>query len=354
MAIKKKLLTPLKFGLGTFKPFTADQIVTTVTKKLKTLSDLTPAAREVCLEVLRQSAKGKSQFPATFPGITPQDLGVITSDFGEVTGAVYLLTTRPEYSHAKFPVSEHAALVDYYLVQDGVDIPFSAKAGAGGAPSITAIQDSLSTIVQTRGATLSPQIRVAAEVLSTLNREDVYTGVLQVAHDLKLPCYPALIQLLRRRDLKTGYTGTGIPTVEQLQRAVDATGSFDQCLKIVQPLFRAAEFELGGARGETKMREVFAGTAGTRYKKWGMLHFPVTSAVMGWLNDPQHGATELLTLAAQTLSVNQIYLDTTAKNLQYTVHTFAGSSFVFHSPSSTPNPVGNRIGMKMVKRPHKI
>jgi hypothetical protein len=81
--------------------------------------------------------------------------------------------------------------------------------------------------------------------------------------------------------------------------------------------------------------------------------------MMSWLNDPKNGATELLTMAARTLTVNQIYLDhvpqiggpTKWKNgdLKYITKTFSGSNFKFHSPSSTPNPVGNRIGMKMIK-----
>jgi hypothetical protein len=80
---------------------------------------------------------------------------------------------------------------------------------------------------------------------------------------------------------------------------------------------------------------------------------------MSWLNNPANGATEILTLAARTLTVNQIYLDHTppisgpakwkSGNLNYIIKTFSDASFKFHSPSSTPNPVGNRIGMKMIK-----
>jgi hypothetical protein len=75
---------------------------------------------------------------------------------------------------------------------------------------------------------------------------------------------------------------------------------------------------------------------------------------MGWLNDPNNGAREVLTMAARTLTVNQIYLDYKAGNLAYTVHTFSDADFKFHSPSSTPNPVGNRIGMKMIKTGTKV
>jgi hypothetical protein len=325
------------------KPMTSAQIKTTVKNQLKLL-DLTPAAKEACEYIIEQSAAGKQTFLGKFTGLTPQDIGVITSDFGEVTGALYMLTSKKNYTHAKFPTDENARLVDYYLVRDGVDEKISAKAGEGGAPAITAVEKALDSMDP---KTLSPKLKKALRVLQIISKGSVYSGVLEVAQFLKMPGYAQLIVLLSKKELKTGYiAGNKIPTQEYLIKAVDAMGSFDSAMKICKPLFAAAKFSLGGA---DKMKSVFDGSAGSRYKKWGMIHFPITSEVMGWLNDPRNGATEILTMAARTLTVNQIYLDYKNNNLTYTVHTFSDADFKFHSPSSTPNPVGNRIGMKMIK-----
>lgn len=354
MAVKKKLLTPAKFGLNTMKPLPSDFIVKTVLGKLNKL-DLTPAARNACKLMLQNSISGKETFKAEFSGLTGADIGVLTSDFGEVTGAVYMLNSGRGYTAAKFPTSEAQRLVDYYLVKSGVDEKFSAKAGQGGAPSINALEETLNSMDP---SLLTRKQQKALKVLQIINKQSIYDGVLIAADYLNLPGYEALISLMKNKKLKTGYSN-GIPTVDNLMQAIDACGKFDTCMKEFKPLFEAAEFQLGGEAGERKMRSVFAGTAGTRYKKWGLLHFPITSQVMGWLNDPANGATEILTLAARTLTVNQIYLDHTpaisgpakwkSGNLNYIIKTFSNANFKFHSPSSTPNPVGNRIGMKMIK-----
>jgi len=354
MAIKKKLLTPSKFGLNTMKPLSSAHIVSTVTKKINALN-VPPSVKDACKNMIKNSAAGKSNFNADFSGLTGADIGVLTSDFGEVTGALYMLNSGQGYTAAKFPISEAQRLVDYYLVKGGIDEKFSAKAGQGGAPAINAVEDALNAM---NPATLPKKHQKALEVLKIINKESIYDGVLLAAKHLGLPGYSALIDIMKRKDLKTGYS-TGIPTQENLINAIDSCGSFNACMKQFKPLFTAANFELGGERGEEKMKSVFAGTAGSRYKKWGLLHFPITSEMMSWLNDPKNGATEVLTMAASTLVVNQIYLDHSPQlsatqkwkkgNLNYIVKGFAGASFKFHSPSSTPNPVGNRIGMKMVK-----
>jgi len=64
-----------------------------------------------------------------------------------------------------------------------------------------------------------------------------------------------------------------------------------------------------------------------------------------------------LSKAAKTLTVTQIYLDVSpAKNPKtcvYTFKEFSDAQFQFGSPSSTPNPIGNRIGLTMIKTPTK-
>jgi hypothetical protein len=342
MTIKKKLLTPSKFGLNTMKPLTSAQIQVVVAKHIKTL-DLTPAAKEACAYIIKQSVSGSKTFAANFSGLTPQDMGVITSDFGEVSGALYMLNSKQGYTHAKFPIDENQRLVDYFLVRDGVDEKVSAKAGEGGAPAITAVEKAFNEMDPN---TLSAKNKKALKVLQMISKGTLYGGVLEVAKFLKLPGYTALVNIVSKSSLKTGYTGAGIPPQESLIKASDNVGSFANAMKEFKPLFTAAKFEIGGM---DKMKSVFAGTAGSRYKKWGILHFPITSEVMGWLNDTNNGATEILTMAARTLTVNQIYLDYKSNMLTYTIHTFSDADFKFHSPSSTPNPVGNRIGMKMIK-----
>ena len=98
-------------------------------------------------------------------------------------------------------------------------------------------------------------------------------------------------------------------------------------------------------------------------KAWGILHYPITGEIKNWLNKDINLAKDILTKAANTLNVTQVYLDcvpeikgaTEFKSgvLTYTIAQFSDSKFEYFSPSSTPNPVGNRIGLKMIKKGHK-
>lgn len=353
MPLTKKLLTPAKFGLNTMKPLTSSAITRIVTGKINSLK-VSPAVKNAMHHMVKNSASGNPSFSAQFTGLFGSDVGILTSDFGEVTGALYMLNSGKGYTAAKFPTSEAQKLVDYYLIKDGVDEKFSAKAGEGGAPSIIALENALNDL-----QSLNRKQLKAREVLQILNKESVYDGVLVAAKFLNLPGYQELTNILKKRELKTGYTFGEIPTQENLINAIDSCGTFNSCMKQFNKLFEAADFELGGDRGIQKMKSVFAGTAGTRYKKWGLLHYPITSEVKSWLNDSNNCAKEVLTLAARTLTVNQVYLDHTPKltgttkwnsgKLNYIIKTYADSDFEFHSPSSAPNPVGNRIGMRMIK-----
>jgi hypothetical protein len=343
--VKKKALTPSKFLLSTMKALTSSQIAEKFNAKIDSI-DITPAVKNACVYTIKKSAAGQQTFKAEFTGLSPQDIGIITSDFGEISGCLYMLNSNKKYTHANFPTDENEQLVDYYLVRDGIDEKVSAKAGEGGAPAIKAVESALNAIDP---KTLSTKKLKALTVLKLIIEGTLYGGVLEAAKYLGLPGYKALTVILANPKLKTGYSGNTIPSQEVLIKAVNAGGSLDSCLKLFNSLFVAANFKLGGDAGFTKMKSVFDGTAGSRYKKWGILHFPITSEVMGWLNTSDNEARELLTLAARTLTVNQIYLDYRGGNLTYTLHTFSDADFKFHSPSSTPNPVGNRIGMKMIK-----
>jgi hypothetical protein len=82
-----------------------------------------------------------------------------------------------------------------------------------------------------------------------------------------------------------------------------------------------------------------------------VLHYPITAELVKWLNTDTNHAKELLTMAAQTLTVTQVYLDLKSNDLKYTVKGFSDAEFQFGSPSSVPRPTNNRIGFTMKKSP---
>ena len=180
----------------------------------------------------------------------------------------------------------------------------------------------------------------------------------------EIPAYDELLKVLRNPKLKTGYN-SGVPTSEHLDNAMANAGLYPACVeKYFKPFLTAAKtlgFEL---KDETSVKRAInlspfnlPGGKPHRDKRWGLLHYPITANLISWLNKEENEATKLLSKAANSITVTQIYLDVTPKTKPtacvYTVKGFSDAKFEFGSPSSTPNPVGNRIGLTMIKEPKK-
>jgi hypothetical protein len=238
-------------------------------------------------------------------------------------------------------------LIDYILVtKDGAEEKFSAKAGQGGKPSITSIMPVIEQFI--RSGKLDTKFQKASWVLYHLTTEEtngLYFGPLKAANYLQTAGYKALIKVLTAEKVYTA----GIPTPEQLDNAVARGGSYTGCMKLFDNFYTQSGYKSNMDATVTK-RTIESPRAG-KEKRWGVLHYPITAELVKWLNTDANYAKELLTMAAQTLTVTQVYLDLKSTNLTYTVKGFSDAEFQFGSPSSVPRPTNNRIGFTMKKSP---
>lgn len=343
--VTDKQLIPNKFGFND-TPITLSKLDSTIRSKLKQMN-LSNAAKEACIHILDSSVAGKQQFPAKSTGLTIQEYNIILKDFGELTGAAYLLKSESKrYTHVKFPTGNEK-LIDYILVnKEGFDEKFSAKAGQGGKPSITSVMPVIEQLV--RGGKLDEKFQTAAWVLhhlSTTETNGLYFGPLKAAEYLQTNGYKFLIKLLQSQQVYT----SGIPTPEQLDAAVARGGSYDGCMTLFNDFYTQSGYKNNMDATVTK-RTIENPRAG-KEKRWGVLHYPITAELVKWLNTDSNYAKELLTMAAQTLTVTQVYLDNKSNGLTYTVKGFSDAEFQFGSPSSVPRPTNNRIGFTMKKAP---
>jgi hypothetical protein len=354
MQVTDKQLIPGKFGLGE-KPVdlrALKRIIGTSLNNWERSRKITPAVREACEYLVENSAKGNDRFPLRFTGLSEKEYNIILKDFGELAGAIYLLSSG-EYTHVKFPVGNEK-LIDYVLVKkDGFEEKFSAKAGQGGKPSITSVMPVITEMEKDSG--LEPHLKKAAQVLmyiSTEEKNGLYFGPLRAAIYLKTPGYKSLMNTLKNLGVSNGVVGqSSIPSPEELLDAVNRCGSYENCLKKLDDFFVDSGYKPN--LNATVTQRLIETPREGKEKKWGVLHYPITAELIKWLNDPRNGATDLLTRAANTLTVTQVYLDTQGKDLKYTVKGFSDAAFQFGSPSSMPRPTNNRIGFTMVKKSQK-
>jgi hypothetical protein len=227
--------------------------------------------------------------------------------------------------------------------KDGLEEKFSAKAGQGGKPSITSLMPAI--LNMEKSPNISDKLRKAITVIKLVSTEEkngLYLGPLKAAKFLQTPGYKALIKVLT--ELKV-YSGSDVPSSDQLEQAVVKTVTYQKMKTKFSAFFADCKYTLNQ---QTTQRLYETPRAG-KEKIWGILHYPITAELIKWLNTPTNGALDVLTAAATTLTVNQIYLDEDKQNLKYTVKSFSKANFQFGSPSSMPRPTNNRIGFTMVK-----
>lgn len=344
--IAKKSLTPSGLKFDSRSTYSAKKMYDEATQKIKKFKT-TPAIKEACLNILNNSIKGKQSFPKMFTGVSQEDIGIITSDFGEVSGPIYLMSKYPQkYKSVRFPTANEK-LIDFILITaEGGEEKFSAKAGQGGKPSITSVMPIIEEKI--RKGKINRKFSKPAKVLSILSsneKDALYWGPLKAARFLETPGYAGLIKTLKKLRVKDLQT-TQAPTSQQLEEAVNNAGSFKSCMVQFNDFFKSSKYT--EINLDVTKRLIETPRAG-KEKKWGILHYPITAELIRWLNDDKNNAKELLTLAAKELSVTQIYMDVYANDIRYSIKEFKEASFKFGSPSSAPRPTNNRIGFTMKK-----
>jgi len=338
--VKDKELIPSKLGLND-KPVNLATLKSKVAAAIKTKP---PNVKSFCEYLVKNSCDNKATFPKETFRLSTQELNIILKDFGEISGAMYVLSACKLYSGVKFPTGNEK-LIDYIMVRkDGLEEKFSAKAGQGGKPSITSLMPAIDAME--KESSLSPKMKKAIKVIKLISTEEkngLYLGPLKAAKFLKTPGYTALIKLLKDSD--SYVSSNDVPNSDELEAAVHHWGSFKGVMEGCQGFFTAAGYTVN----QTVTKRLIETPRAGKEKVWGVLHYPITAELIKWLNDDTNGAKEVLTAAATTLTVNQIYLDTDSKNYKYAVKSFSKGNFQFGSPSSMPRPTNNRIGFTMVK-----
>lgn len=350
--VKNKQLIPTAFGIADGNEVTLTSLNTKVKSKLKTMG-LSPAVVSACEYLYDQALAGKSTFPTNPGTLSKEDYNIILKDFGEITGAAWLLQTHnKKYRAVKFPVGNEK-LIDYMLVtKQGLVEKFSAKAGQGGKPSITSLMPVIEELITTSQATLDIKLAKPSWViyhLSTEEKNGLYFGPLKAAQYLNSPGWVALTKLLKNKDLKTGYT-TGLPTQAQIETAVVNMGTYENLRKYAKEFYDATGYS-STINVDVSKRIMGKGYDRVRY---GLLHYPITAEMVKWLNTSTNHAQALLNMTANTLNIQQVYMDLKGTSIVYSVKAFSDAEFKFGSPSSAPYPTNNRMGFTMNKSPQPI
>jgi hypothetical protein len=369
MTLTKKALTPKKFGLG-MKPVNAAQLYLKISTTLeswskpnKASSPISARVARLCLDILDCANKGNAEcYPEkSIQDISqsdPTEFGIITSDFGEVAGALYYLRYKSsEFKAVKFPEEENEKLIDYILItSDGNDYPVSAKSGEGGKPAFTDLKPQFEFLLS-KGM-IPKKYEKALKVLELLEKS-IFQGPLEAAKYINGPGWQELVKILKNPKLKSGYNGN-LPTLENFEDIMKPL-TYPDCMEETPAKFRLLWNAINSREKDEKVKRIINDKTlkrSDRKKSWGILFHPLTIEIMNWLNDEKNGGSEILTMAARLKDIDQVYLDRLGsdknpRGFKFSVVSFSDAKFKFESPSSSVYPTNNRIGFKLIKSSHK-
>ena len=146
-------------------------------------------------------------------------------------------------------------------------------------------------------------------------------------------------------------------TVYDMEEIVAALGHSETTDKDIDVLWKKMEkwltpyWTAAGIVGKFDIAAIKSGWTKPKKPRIGPLHFPITYALLNWLNDPANGALDVLTAAARTLQVCQLRLmnlnNAPSKGVVYRWEPFNENNFEFWSPSHTVLPLNNRMGFRL-------
>lgn len=262
--------------------------------------------------------------------ITKSDVGAITKDFGELSGALWFMTVHePKVKSITYPSSSNHKLIDYFAnLNANEKIALSAKSHKSPAPPSI---ESLAEIM--RHMHYSDHKKESArKVVIEIAEKDVINGILSSA------------KLLENR----GY--------EWLKKNIfhgDFTG--DDCEKLLAP-YKNAESLMGSLQGyyavtghDPKM-ETAKQIIINNGKRYGLIISPLGYAVVDQLNASQEYLS-VLNDATKQIKVTQIFMkiSPSANKVSYEVKEFDSSDFKFKYISNAAKPTAHKIAFTMLK-----
>lgn len=318
--LKTKQLTPVALGFAgnTYKE---KQLYDAL---IKSLDSVDASVRHSVLDLIEGSYKNKPSINTE--GVSKADINIIAKDYGEMTGALWAM--KHYYKEAvsvTFSAASNAALVDYYFsTKDGGMINVSAKAGAGSAPSLTAV----SGLINEGLIKPAAKYKKAAKFITDVKDLSGMDAIVEFSKRYKTPGYQAIVK-----------AGGKIKTHTEFEKQISAM-SYDE----VKTQFSSVWEVMNRFPNEANAEKLFK----TSGKKAGVILSPLGYHMIDEINNIKDHV-DFLNDSLNSLNTQQLYLDISAKTFKYTVKEFKEATFKYHFDSNIKNPANKKISFKMKK-----
>lgn len=254
--------------------------------------------------------------------VSSSDIAKIAKDFGELTGALWLMNTKYK-GKVFFPLASNEPLIDYIIETKNGDKKISAKAGKGAPPSINVVADQL----KSGNIKISTAEKKYAQVIIDIAESSTIDGILKASETYNTPGYKEAKKLLKK------------VTRDNIEEYLNYYGNWNDAKEAL------AKFHKSMNRSVSDMMwdRIYGNT---KQRKDGIMISPMGYHLVDQLNKDK-GLTDLLNKVLSSLTVEQLYLLTNGKTLNYKLVPFKEGKFVFHYNANAGNPSLKKISFKM-------
>lgn len=349
---KGKALTPNKLGLTSKSFKNATNLANTIKSNIPNATDnpkLQELLESLVDDILKGAIKGKfkdvsqitkynesiqlsERTKKAISQVSPQDIGMVGSDFGECLGAIVLLKTVIDPgAGVNFPADEANPLADYIL--DGYNI--SAKYNKGAAATIT---DTIKNLKKEQLTT--PGQKSLYKIFQTILLNNAIQGPIEVAKMLKLDGLEKLSKIVKIPAKEINRNNLSI----YMQKLLKSATSDEQKESIVKKKF-------GSFFNEIQKSPNFPLTWRDLAPKgyFGIVTAPLANYVAAYLNTNKVYKKALTDIMSRS-EVKQLYLTMNVKQniANFNLKSFSNSEFEFNSALSAYNPSVKKLAFKIL------
>jgi hypothetical protein len=352
-----KEFTPDKLGLEGKKFSNTSSMITTIQSALKSKygdSIYFPINKYIsdCIFTLTgTSLKLDESFSRNYRlsskhSISTTDVRILSKNFGEIIGALYILQTNKKAKSVEFPTDVSQGLYDFIMVQSN-DLTnyYSVKSKGGSSTSIFNVNFVLNNF--SKNNTILQKHKKEVEVIRNLMNNRV-TGTTTLTNIEK---FYNTILVKEKSDIINRINKISKVTINNLSpsdltkwfNSMVITSSFEDFQRTMLDIYTNI---LGGAKTTPKvLKEIYNSKSGDKYDH-GYLYYPMGQYIVSYLNEEGDYKKILNLLLNFGSYIHQLTVDMSLNSIDISITSFKESEFRFTYNAGSKYPANRPLGFK--------
>ena len=299
------------------------------------------------------SVRISEKFTRTFKASNNYDIGdgdlkILSKNFGEVIGALYILKTNKKIQKIHFPENISEGLYDFVGIDGrGVQTYYSSKAGGGSSTSL----ENLNFIMKHfKDNSLVIKYKNEMEVINSLMNVKGRTTIKNIIEFFKKN-FPVKVSNILNIMSSTGIliTNLDIKSLDNWFLEVQSKVKSKNFISIMEKIYTEVLGDTGRVPRSTKTVLEFMHKSKRKTFNAGYLIYPMGSYIVSFLNSDEGYIKALNLITGFGSYISQVNVDLNNIEMKIVITTFSKSKFKFSYNGMSKSPGNRPIGFMMKK-----